>query len=45
MTFESRTHFSRKQDPVRDGVVTLHASKQVLCHVWLYHFYDMALLH
>ena len=36
-------HFNRKHEAVRGGVRTLRASKQVLCNVWSYDFYDMML--
>ena len=32
-----------KHNVVKDGIVTLRASDQVLCNVWSYEFYDMTL--
>ena len=34
---------NRKYNIVMDGVMILHASNQVLCNMWSYHFYDMML--
>ena len=40
---KSGHYFKRKHNIVTDGIMTLRASNQVLCNVWLYDFYDMTL--
>ena len=40
---KSWNYFNRKYNVVRDGIMTLGASNQVLCNVWSYDFYDMML--
>ena len=41
MAVEAEPFFNRKHNVVTDGVMMLGVSKQVLCNLWLYHFYDM----
>ena len=38
MAVEAKTFFSRKHNAVTDDVMTLCASNQVLCNVWLFLF-------
>ena len=45
MALEVEPFFNRKHNVVTIGIMMLHASNQlqVLCNVWLYHFYDITL--
>ena len=36
-------YFSRERYVVTDGIMTLHASNQVLCNMWSYDFDEMML--
>ena len=36
-------YFNRKNNVVTDVIMMLCASNQVLCNMWSYDFYDMAL--
>ena len=38
MAVENESFFNRKHNVVKDGMMTLHASNQVLCNVWSYYF-------
>ena len=38
MGVEIEPFFNRKHNDVMDDVMTLGASSQMLCNVWLYHF-------